>query len=210
VTRRCLALRCVLLTAGLASVALLAAGCAGGAKSPSVASLATTTSNTDGGANSKPLAFALPPGGARVGASISTQVGSSAVGVKYTACMRSHGVPNFPDPDALGTITITVSRSLNPSSPLFQKAAADCQHLVPAGEGPSPALQQRIKARALAFAACMRSHGVPNYPDPTFSNGGVSQGFNSKSGVAPNSPIFQAAQKACQSNEGHSERNVRS
>jgi hypothetical protein len=183
----------------LAGVALLAAGCGGGSKSPSVASLATTTSNAAGsGASSSSSAFALPPGGAGIGASISRQVGTAA-GVKYTACMRSHGVPNFPDPDAQGTITITVSTSLNPGSPVFQKAETDCQHLIPAGKGPSPVLQQRIRAGALAFAACMRSHGVPNYPDPTFSNGGVSQGFSRKGGIDPNSPIFQSAQKTCQS-----------
>lgn len=117
--------------------------------------------------------------------------------MKFTACMRSHGVPNFPDPDAHGTITITVSTSLNPSSPLFEKAVGDCKHLLPAGTAPSPALQQRMKAGALAFAACMRSHGVPRYPDPTFSNGGVSQSISRRNGVDPSSPIFQAAQKTC-------------
>ncbi len=61
-----------------------------------------------------------------------------------------------------------------------------------------------MKARLLAFAACMRSHGVPSYPDPKFSNGGVSQGYGPKDGVDPNSPIFQAAQKTCQSNEAPS------
>jgi hypothetical protein len=113
--------------------------------------------------------------------------------------MQSHGLPNFPEPNAQGVITITVSTSLDPGSPLFQKAEADCARLIPAGKGPSPAMQQRMKRRILAFAACMRSQGV-NYPDPTFGPGGtVSQGFSRKS-VDPNSPIFQAAQKACRSN----------
>ncbi len=134
---------------------------------------------------------------------MSTQVGTGANAVKYTACMRSHGVPNFPDPNAQGTITITVSSSLNPSSPLFQKAEADCQKLIPAGKGLSAARQQRMKERLLAFAACMRSHGVPHYPDPKFSNGGVSQGYGPKAGVDPN-PIFRAAQKTCQRDGGHS------
>jgi hypothetical protein len=113
--------------------------------------------------------------------------------------MRSHGVPNFPDPDSHGTITITVSTSLNPSSPLFQRAESDCQHLLPPGKTLSQAQQQKMKERALAFAACMRSHGVTKYPDPTFSSGGVSQGLSRKDGIDPNSPIFQAAQKTCQS-----------
>jgi hypothetical protein len=42
----------------------------------------------------------------------------------------------------------------------------------------------------------MRSHGVPNFPDPQFSGGGVRIGGT---GLDPNSPQFTAAQKACQS-----------
>jgi hypothetical protein len=176
------------------AVVLLAAGCGGGSKSPSVANIGTITSRGNSAGKSS-LAFAIPPGGAGIGASISRDVGSAGVG--YTACMRSHGVPGFPDPDAQGTITITVSASLDPAAPLFQRAEGECQHLLPVEKGPSPALQARMKAAALGFAACMRAHGVPSYPDPKFSNGGVSQGFSSRS-VDPNSPIFQSAQKTCQ------------
>ena len=133
---------------------------------------------------------------------MSIEVGPGASGVKYTACMRSHGVPNYPDPDGQGVITITVSSSLDPSSPLFQAAQADCQKLLPAGKPLSAARQQQMKDRLLAFAACMRSHGFPRYPDPTFGSGGmVSQGINSRESD-PNSPIFQSAEKACRTNEG--------
>jgi hypothetical protein len=131
---------------------------------------------------------------------MSTQVGTGAAGVKFTACMRSHGVPNYPDPNAQGVITIDSSMGIDPSSPLFQKAHADCQKLLPAGKAPSPAQQQQQEKRALAFAACMRSHGVPHYPDPTFGSGGmISQKISRSSGVDPSSPIFQTAQKACRS-----------
>jgi len=193
-------------SAGLASLALVASGCGGGSKSPSIASLGTTTSSDSGSGASNSGAFSLPPGSG-IGASISTSLGTGAAGVRFTGCMRSHGVPNFPDPDSQGTITITVSASLNPSSPAFQRAVAACHHLIPAGSEAghtlSQAQQQQMKARVLAFAACMRSHGVPSYPDPKFSNGGVSQGYGAKGGVDPNSPVFQAAQKTCQSNQGH-------
>lgn len=182
------------LVAVLAGIALLAAGCGGDAKSPSVASLATTPSSSSASAST----LLFPPGVGGAGASMSTQVGTGAAGVKYTVCMRSHGVPNFPDPDATGTLTITVSPSLNPNSPLFQEGEADCEHLLPPRKGPSQAQQQQLKQGALAFAACMRSHGVADYPDPTFSNGGISQGYNARGGIDPNSPIFQTARKACQ------------
>jgi len=204
---RRVALRGAVFAAGLASLALVASGCGGGSKSPSIASLGTTTSNAAGGGASSSGAFSLPPGSG-IGASISTSLGTGTVGIRFTACVRSHGVPNFPDPDSQGTITITVSASMNPSSPAFQRAVAACHHLIPpgseAGHTLSQAQQQQMKARVLAFAACMRLHGVPSYPDPKFSNGGVSQGYGPKGGVDPNSPIYQAAQKTCQSNEGHS------
>jgi hypothetical protein len=186
------------LTALLAAVALLVAACGGGTKTPSVASLGTTPASSSASSSSRLVLQAPPGGGGGFGGSISTQVGTGAAGVKYSACMQSHGVPDFPEPNAQGTLTITTSPSLNPNSPLFQTAEADCDHLIPAGKGLSQARLQKMKSRLLALAACMRSHGVPNYPDPTFGSGGmVSQGFGRSEGLDPNSPIFQAAQKAC-------------
>ena len=186
----------------LAGVVVLVAGCGGGSSPPSVASVSTTASSADSNGSSSRLLFS--PGIGGLGASMSTDLGTAGVG--YAACMRSHGVPNFPDPNAQGTLTITVSKSLDPSAPLFQKAEGDCEHLVPASsqQGPSPALQQRIKQRALAFAACMRSHGVPGYPDPTFTAGGVSQSTSKGDGVDPNSPTFKHAQQTCQAQRQHS------
>jgi hypothetical protein len=143
------------------------------------------------------VAFVLPPGGAGIGASLSIEVGSAA-GVRYAACMQAHGVPGFPEPNRQGEITITVSSSLDPSSPLFQRAEEACDHLIPVGNGLSPARQQRMKTALLAFSACMRAHGVPDYPDPKFGPGGaVSQGFGRSSGVDPRSPLFRNAQSAC-------------
>jgi hypothetical protein len=45
----------------------------------------------------------------------------------------------------------------------------------------------------LAFAQCMRGHGVPNLPDPSGQGGG----FQIPDSVNPASPAFQAAQAAC-------------
>jgi len=111
-------------------------------------------------------------------------------------------VPSFPDPNARGVLTITISPTLDPSSPRFQEAETGCERLVPAGKALSPARQLQMKSRLLALAACMRAHGVPGYPDPTFTNGGVSQGFNHRD-VDPSSPTFQAAQKTCESTRGN-------
>ena len=50
--------------------------------------------------------------------------------------------------------------------------------------------------QAIAYARCMRSHGVTNFPDPS-NNGGLSyHGSNS-------SPVFTSAQTACATLEPH-------
>lgn len=65
------------------------------------------------------------------------------------------------------------------------------------------AAKQEMQDAALAFARCMREHGV-DMPDPTFKDDGGKGGFAIQqsgpagSGVGPDNPSFQAAQKACQ------------
>ena len=46
----------------------------------------------------------------------------------------------------------------------------------------------------LAFAQCMRSHGVPTFSDPTQVSGGAV----SKVGANAQSPAFQAAERSCE------------
>lgn len=126
----------------------------------------------------------------------------------FSRCMRSHGVSNFPDPPSSGgQFQIQVQRSPNSTSvngaevngPVFQSAMHACRHYLPNGGHPTAAQTAKAKAAALAMSRCMRSHGVPNFPDPQFQSGpdggvGVRLG---DAGINPNSPAFQAAQKAC-------------
>ena len=51
----------------------------------------------------------------------------AANALKYTDCMRSHGEPNFPDPNGEGMITINPTGILDPNSSQFQKAEKECQ-----------------------------------------------------------------------------------
>jgi hypothetical protein len=115
--------------------------------------------------------------------------------LKFSQCMRSHGVPNFPDPSAGGGIRLDSSSGLDPRSPSFQSAQQTCRKLLPGGGPPRdvPAAQRR---EMLANAECMRKHGVPNFPDPTFPKGG-GVGVGLPPGISPQSPAFQAAAKAC-------------
>ena len=124
----------------------------------------------------------------------------------FARCMRSHGVSNFPDPTG-GELRLQVQKTPSSTSvngvevngPAFQKAMQACRSYLPNGGHPSAAQTAQVKAKALAMSRCMRSHGVPDFPDPQFQTapGG---GFGIKiggPGINPNSPAFQAAQKAC-------------
>jgi hypothetical protein len=51
--------------------------------------------------------------------------------LKFSQCMRGHGVPTFPDPSPSG-LDLNGSK-VNPLSPQFQAAIRVCQHALPAG-----------------------------------------------------------------------------
>src|ERR1700756_692267 len=56
-------------------------------------------------------------------------------------------------------------------------------------------------AQLVKFSECMRTHGVPTFPDPTQSGGRVGLFVQDRAGssVSPKSPAFQSAQNACKS-----------
>jgi hypothetical protein len=120
-----------------------------------------------------------------------------ALGVKYATCMRDHGVSSFPDPETGAGIQIPVSLAQDPS-PAFKTATKACQYLVPADTGP-PAVSASQKAAAVKLAQCMREHGVPNYPDPTYKDGHEIPPSIADPAINPASPAFGDASKACQS-----------
>jgi hypothetical protein len=176
----------------LAGVALLVAGC-GGSSSPGVAHLSSSASGgsaaNTGGKSSTPESSA------------STQQKM----VAYSQCMRSHGVPEFPEPTE-GHLLIHTSNhnghvtGVDPQSSQFQAAQKVCAKLLPNGGVLSAAEVTKMGERALKFSQCMRAHGVPNFPDPNISGGGVRLTIRGgPSGIDPNSPQFKAAQKTCQS-----------
>jgi hypothetical protein len=125
---------------------------------------------------------------------------SSADPAAFSACMRANGVPKYPDPDSDGRILLEVgpSTGIDPESAQFKAAANACQKLAPPeGNGPSPAQQAKDREEMLRLSACMRKNGVPKFPDPKVSSGGVSISL-AGSGLNPNSPRFKAAEKACE------------
>jgi hypothetical protein len=106
----------------------------------------------------------------------------------------------MPDPNSNGDFlddrgVLNGVRGIDPNSSQYDKADKACRHLLPNGGLMTAAGQQQALAQALKFVACLRKHGVPNMPDPIASGGGIA--LRAPSG--PNSPQFQAAQKACKS-----------
>jgi hypothetical protein len=143
-----------LTTAAAVAMVLLAAGCSGGG------------SSTDSG------------GSPQAKGSASSQA------IAFSACMRSHGVPNFPDPNAQGRPLEVDAQQLGVSDSLYQAAEQACQRLLPTGGslqqlthecllyGDCPrSLVQQLMTLGRKYAACMRSHGVTNWPDPSISRG---------------------------------------
>jgi hypothetical protein len=123
---------------------------------------------------------------------------------KYSGCMRTHGVPNFPDPLSGGVFiketapgrptSINGVAGIDPQSSLFVSADKACRHLL-ANEGkPTAAQDQRQLAQALKFSQCMRMHGVPNFPDPQVTSNGS---FFIAAGGLTKAPNYKSASVAC-------------
>ena len=67
----------------------------------------------------------------------------------------------------------------------------------PQGSTSSPSASSG-KGDALAFAKCMRAHGVSDFPDPD-SKGGIKANSGPGGALNPNSAVFKSAQEACKS-----------
>jgi hypothetical protein len=115
--------------------------------------------------------------------------------------MRSHGVPSFPYPGSdgpsLGGSLQQVAQQLGVSVSQLQAANDACNALNPKLHGTaSQPLTAQEEQDYLRAAACMRSHGVPNFPDPSFSGGHVSVSIPSS--INTSSPQVAQAIQVCQ------------
>jgi hypothetical protein len=179
----------LLVTAALALAACSGSSAPNAASSPTVASLGTSTSNGGGNGNGSGTSTTSPHAG-----------NPTQLMDEWAACMRSHGDPDQTDPiiDAHGVINITMPKgvtgalsseahgSSGPCSPYELAAENALRGGEPDPTGPS-------QAQLVQYTDCMRSNGVPNYPDPG-SDGRTD--FNG-TGVDPNSPSVENANKVC-------------
>ena len=79
-------------------------------------------------------------------------------------------------------------------------ALAACRGVGNAGSAQTGASVSRALVR---YSACMRSHGVSGFPDPSTGQGPNAVGidgydFNLPAGLNPRSPAFEQAEKSCQ------------
>lgn len=153
----------------LACIVLLAAACSGGSHGPGVASAGSSS----------------PSGSASQGA------------LAFSRCMRSHGVPHFPDPGSNGSIPKKTAQQLGVSSSTYQAAQHACAQLLPNSGGLSQTEIQRAWSGTRRFAQCMRSHGVSNWPDPS-DDGTGSPIFYLQHRIDANAPQIVAKIHACQ------------
>jgi hypothetical protein len=110
--------------------------------------------------------------------------------------MRSHGVPNIPDPTS--PLEFKTSLASKQHLPAFQSAESVCRRLLPGG-GPHSQSAPRSHAEilaALAFARCLRSHGFPDFPDPS-TNGDITHEMLANAGIDIHQPAVVQAADAC-------------
>ena len=93
---------------------------------------------------------------------------TSGSAVSFSACMRHHAIAEFPDPDTDGNLPKVGPHQLGVSTSAYQAAREGCQHLLLPSTGQARETMNGLRD----FARCMRSRGVPNWPDPTLDNNG--------------------------------------
>ena len=132
------------------------------------------------------------------GAPAASGAPSSASWVAYSQCVRSHGVPNFPDPNSSGQLPkdLAVRALREVSDSLARAATYACANLNPDEHG-SPPLTAQQQQDYLRAAACMRAHGITNFPDPTFSGGSAHLPVIPAS-IDTSSPQFAQARQTCE------------
>ena len=121
--------------------------------------------------------------------------------MKFSVCVRAHGVPDFPDPtigsNGLPNFAGSPNRNASIDSPAGQGARKACQKDLPSLGLRTPAQRATANTEALKYATCMRSGGVSDFPDP---NGqGLIRINNATGTLDAGSPQFQKAAAACKS-----------
>jgi hypothetical protein len=150
-------------------------------------------------------------GGGHAGPTVSSGGGSRPGVVSHAEalhlagqCIRQHGIPGFPDPTVTGAGQVVISKAQLLAVPklILAQAMTDCRRALGRagiqagldhGLGGRPAPQQMHAI--LAFARCLRAHGLTGLADPNPVTGDI----RLPPGVGKRSPVVLNAQRACRS-----------
>ena len=121
-------------------------------------------------------------------------------------CIRQHGIPSFPDPivassgPAKGKAILDKQAFLAVPNSVVSRVLAACQTALAqagiSGRTAGPTIPTADQVYYLRADACMRSHGITDFPDPTFSGGHVS--FSIPSSIDIHSAQVNRARLTCQ------------
>ena len=155
---------------------LLTAACGSGTSSSSTSSTSGTSSSGTGGVSA---------------AYVSDKLG-------LARCLRAHGVPNYPDPNASGQEPPGAKQLI--FAPQGQAAVGACSSWGNRIHNDVAAQNQAVMGEYVRFAQCMRAHGLPNFPDPVTAERRVEFVLSaSQDGFDPHSPQVLAKAHQCES-----------
>jgi hypothetical protein len=146
-------------------------------------------------------------GGSSAAANTFAPGATHAQSLAFAKCMRANGVPGFPDPDGQGVFNNAQIQALT-SGPQGDNAVHQCRSVLPnAGTGLTvtqiQAIQRQNLHNALKAAACMRTHGITNFPDPAGTT--QASGVNwpqTLPGIDTGSPPYEKAYRTCSRADG--------
>jgi len=119
-----------------------------------------------------------------------------AQAVRYADCVRAHGVSNFPDPSPGGGLNLR-ALGAEAGSPTVLAAQAACAKTQRGGSARPAPFTGEQKRQMVAKAQCIRTHGVPNFADPTTVGNGMFGEARLPPGWSPAAPAIVNATKTC-------------
>jgi hypothetical protein len=146
-----------------------------------------------GGAAAPSPQVAALGGSGSASASPTSSMSPYQAALGYSQCMRQHGLKNFPDPTSEGGhigLKLDENSGVNQDSAQYKAAEQACHSLMKGSDGNGPAFNP---AKIHAWAACIRKHGVPDFPDPVNTGSGVKITLSSPVGQ----DTLQKAMDAC-------------
>ena len=113
--------------------------------------------------------------------------------LKYSQCMRDHGMTWYPDPKPDGSLGVRVPSGTDDNK--LSQAQEACKAYDPSTNR-SGTISAADLNKIRQVSQCIRDHGYPKYPDPD-ANGSVS--FEEKdTGISPDDAAFEKAVQECQ------------